>query len=130
MRFTVKGKVRGKARPRFYNGHAVTPKETKDYEATIAYEYLHAKGKLTERPIEVSIIVRLAVPKSESISRQTLKIQSLRPTKKPDIDNIAKVVLDALNGVAYVDDKQVVELRVSKRWSFDEELEIDVREVL
>ena len=129
MKFNVEGKVRGKARPRFYNGHAVTPRETRDYEDHIVYEYLHAHGSRYERPVRVSITAHLGVPKSESISKQTMRVQGQRPTKKPDVDNIAKVVLDALNGVAYEDNKQVVELKVKKVWSLNEGLEVEIQEV-
>ena len=55
---------------------------------------------------------------------------NLNPTKKPDADNIGKVVLDALNGIAYEDDKQVIELRVSKQYSEEREgLRITIGEV-
>ena len=52
------------------------------------------------------------------------------PMKKPDADNIAKIVLDSLNKIAYEDDKQVVELTVIKRWTFDNErIEFEVEEI-
>ena len=50
--------------------------------------------------------------------------------KKPDADNVAKIVLDSLNKIAYEDDKQVVELTVIKRWTFDNErIEFEVEEI-
>ena len=50
--------------------------------------------------------------------------------KKPDSDNVAKIVLDSLNKIAYDDDKQVVELTVLKRWTFDNErIEFEVEEI-
>lgn len=129
MRFKVEGTIKGKARPRFYQGHAVTPKATKDYEARIQYEYLHARGRKYETPVRVAITARFEPPKSDSGARRVHKIEHERPTKKPDADNIAKVVLDALNGLAYEDDKQVVDLRIRKMYGFNEELEIEIREV-
>ena len=53
----------------------------------------------------------------------------LQCTKKPDIDNITKVVLDALNKVAYLDDTQVVELAIIKRWSDAAKLKIIIEEI-
>lgn len=49
------------------------------------------------------------------------------PQKKPDTDNIAKIVLDALNGLAYPDDKQVVELQVLKTYDLDGYVEVELR---
>lgn len=39
------------------------------------------------------------------------------PAKTPDGDNICKAVLDAINEVAFKDDKQVVEITVKKRYT-------------
>ena len=52
------------------------------------------------------------------------------PMKKPDCDNVVKIVLDSLNKIAYDDDKQVVELTVLKRWTFDNErIEFEMEEI-
>ena len=66
------------------------------------------------------------VPKSCSKVRRTANVKrgELLPAKKPDIDNIVKAVLDALNEVAYRDDTQVVELQVRKQYSERPRLEI------
>ena len=54
----------------------------------------------------------------------------IRPTKKPDNDNIAKIILDALNGVAYQDDKQVVSLQVEKYYTeADEMVTVELQEL-
>ena len=53
----------------------------------------------------------------------------LQCTKKPDADNIVKVVLDALNKVAYRDDAQVVELVAIKRWSNTSKLKVVIEEI-
>ncbi|WP_332834903.1 RusA family crossover junction endodeoxyribonuclease [Clostridium perfringens] len=44
-----------------------------------------------------------------------------KPTKKPDVDNIAKIILDSLNGVAYKDDSQIVDIRIIKKYTEDDE---------
>lgn len=111
--FGVRGKVTGKGRPRFTRGgHAYTPKSTRDYERAIVEAYLNASQRPREPfsgPIAVSIMTCRQLPKSTPKS-----VYSEPDTHKPDIDNIAKIVLDALNGVAWVDDSQVVYLQVNK----------------
>ena len=113
MFFTVKGKVQGKARPRVTarNGfaHAYTPKNTKDYEKAIRSAYIASGGKKYTEALEVVIYTYRPLPKS-----RPKKIITELDTCKPDVDNIAKVVLDALNGVAYDDDKQIISLAVFK----------------
>lgn len=111
--FNVFGKVRGKGRPRFTRGgRPYTPKATRDYEEAIRDAFENAPGRPPEPfsgPIVVSIMTYRQLPKStpKSVIREP-------DTHKPDADNVAKVVLDALNGVAWEDDAQVVSLTVSK----------------
>ena len=51
-----------------------------------------------------------------------------KPRKKPDADNIAKIILDSLNGVAYKDDSQIVDIRIIKKYTEDEErVEFELR---
>ena len=111
--FYVFGKVRGKGRPRFTRcGHAYTPKPTRDYERAIREAFENAPGRPPEPfsgPIAVCIMTYRQLPKSTPKS-----VSSEHDTHKPDIDNVAKIVLDALNGVAWEDDAQVVSLTVSK----------------
>nr|DAF04112.1 MAG TPA: Endodeoxyribonuclease RusA [Caudoviricetes sp.] len=129
--FDVWGKVRGKGRPRFTRGgHAYTPKATRDYEAAIREAYMNAPRKPREPfsgPIAVSILTYRQLPKSTPKS-----VFSEPDTHKPDIDNVAKVILDALNGVAWEDDAQVVSLTVSKlkRTRSPEKLSISIHECI
>jgi Holliday junction resolvase RusA-like endonuclease len=53
----------------------------------------------------------------------------IRPTKKPDADNIAKIVCDALNGIAFLDDKQIVDARITKWYSDTPRIEIIIQEI-
>ena len=111
--FEVWGKVRGKGRPRFTRGgHAYTPNGTRDYERAIREAYENAPMRPPEPfsgPIAVCIMTYRQLPKStpKSVIREP-------DTHKPDADNVAKVVLDALNGVAWLDDAQVTSLTVIK----------------
>lgn len=113
MIFQVTGAVKGKPRPRFTKQggfvRAYTPKDALDYERRIAQAYLDAGGTMREAPIHVDIRVYRKLPKGTP-----KKVARELDIKKPDIDNIAKSVLDALNGVAYQDDAQVVDLRIAK----------------
>lgn len=86
--------------------HVYTPQQTIDEERAVGLAY---KGPRHEGPVSVRIDVYRALPASRP--KRTV---SEPDTVTPDADNIAKAVLDGLNGVAYVDDKQVVELHVYK----------------
>lgn len=123
--FFVDGAPKGKGRPRFSRGRAYTPKDTVEYEKRIAQSY---DGDMHTSPIFVDIRAFFSIPKSYTKKqKKAIKNGDLTPTKKPDCDNIGKVVLDALNGIAYEDDKQVIDLRVTKKYSTDREgLEITI----
>jgi len=74
--------------------------------------------KPLETPVSVFLYIRLPVPQSYSKKRTEACLSgSERPAKKPDIDNIAKAFLDAMNGTVYLDDTQVVELNLKKIYS-------------
>ena len=119
--FTVKAKPQGKGRPRMSNGHCYTPQSTRDYENLIAQEYkMQARAYFANVPLMVQITAWMPIPKSTSkANREKMLNGDIAPTGKPDIDNICKAVLDALNGVAYADDTQVVKLNASKCYSND-----------
>lgn len=119
MRFFIAGKAKGKGRPRFYKGHAVTPQDTRDYETMIAMLYKGLRGRMHQGAVEIDIKAYIYVPKSYSKKkRQEIARGKIKPECKPDVDNIAKIVLDGLNGIAYSDDKQVVKLTVEKIYTF------------
>ena len=118
--FTVPGKPKGKGRPRFTkHGGVYTPKNTVDYEKLILATFLANRQSfcsVSEKPIFVNIFACFNSKKN--------------PWElKPDADNIAKVVLDALNNIVYLDDKQVVSLNVEKFSSDDDYLYIEVEEL-
>lgn len=114
----IEGRIHGKQRPRYFNGRAITPKNTVNYENWIRINYREQDGRYIEGPIEARIFVYHKVPKSYSKKRIEAIREGLEyPTKKPDLDNIVKVILDSLNGIAYKDDSQVVKLIVLKKWT-------------
>lgn len=131
IEFTVQGEPQGKARPRVTRYGVYTPKKTVEYEKAIKNAFLSAGGRRTESPVKVSIIAYYKIPKSASKAKSAaMNAGEIMPTKKPDLDNIAKCVCDALNGVAYEDDVQVCWLKVSKRYSDEPKIEVTVREVI
>ncbi|HHD2969850.1 RusA family crossover junction endodeoxyribonuclease [Clostridium perfringens] len=118
----VTGKIRGKARPRICRGHAFTPKDTVEYEKLVRECYKQQDGRYLEGPIKALIIAYYKIPKSYSKKRvQAIREGLAKPTKKPDADNIAKIILDSLNGVAFKDDAQVISLSIEKVYTEDEE---------
>lgn len=107
---TVFGKVVGKARPRFTRrGRAYTPKATVEFEQRIRDAWLRAGHPCALGPVKVQIVSIRPLPKSAPKRRN-----GEPDVFKPDADNIAKAVLDALNGYAYKDDSQVTGLAVAK----------------
>ena len=127
--FEVPGEPKGKARARtFYHKNAgkvvsMTPEDTVLYENLIKTAFAEScKGRyFNKEPLEVYITAFFPIPKSTSKKNRTLMLEDkLLPTKKPDSDNIAKVICDALNGVAYGDDTQIVKLVVNKRYTAEE----------
>ena len=119
--FEIPGEPAGKGRPRFTrNGHTYTPKETVSYENLVKIIFRQNFPQLmpSENRLKVVIDAYFTIPKSFSKKKKELAYDALiSPTKKPDCDNIAKIILDALNGIAYKDDKQVVKLQVNKYYS-------------
>lgn len=138
VRFTVPGQPKGKARARTVRrgggkSFSYTPEGTILYENLIKTCYLQDAGHVLfndGQPLSVSITAFYEVPKSYSKKKkQEMLDGQLYPTKKPDIDNIAKCVLDALNKLAYRDDTQVVKLHMEKHYAEIPRVEVEIREV-
>ena len=130
--YSVKGDPVGKQRPRFSRGRTYTPKKTVDYETIIASKASQAMGSSEplQTPVAIFIWIRHAIPASYSKKRKEACLNGLDWPKKPDLDNVAKVYLDAMNGIVYKDDVQVVKLRVSKRYDIEAHVDVLVREEL
>ena len=135
--YVVYGEPVGKQRPRFVRrGNYVstyTPEKTKTYEDEIRYMARCAMGasEPLETPVTVAIYIRVEIPKSFSKQKRKDALANIiKPTKKPDIDNIAKCFLDAMNGHVYLDDKQVVSLHITKVYSEIGAVEVMVKEDL
>lgn len=134
IKFTVPGEPRGKGRPRFSKaGHTYTDSETKAYENKIIayYRKSHGAFRWPETTfLSVGVVAFLPIPKSATKAQRAGMIaRSILPSRKPDVDNILKAVLDALNGVAYKDDARVWQTFCMKFYGEEPRLEIVVREV-
>ena len=131
--FSVDGAPVGKQRPRFTKtGHTYTPKKTHDYESDIKIQAAQAMGSAEplETPVAVYIYINHAIPASYSKKRKEACLNRLERPKKPDLDNVAKSFLDAMNGIVYKDDVQVVSLHVTKRYDTIASVHVCVREEL
>lgn len=129
----ITGQITGKGRPRLNGntGAVYTPRETKRYEELVAWCYKTQHGGFFyDWPVKVTIIAEYAVPKgTPMLKREAMLAGNIKPTKKPDIDNIEKIVLDALNGIAYKDDKQVVKTDCIKKYAAESRLLVKVERV-
>lgn len=121
--FCVPGEPQGKARPkvtRLKNGqsHTYTPQNTADYEQMVKKCYRESVGKFrfeAGKPLWMRVVAIFGIPKSKpKKTKAAMLLNRIRPTKKPDFDNIFKIICDALNGIAYADDAQIVEATISK----------------
>ncbi len=129
----VPGKPMGKERPRFDGHHTYTPTRTRNYEERVQWEY--RKAARAEHfiprgvPVAVVIVIHSRPNASDTKKTKDLKLSHhLKPTKKPDCDNAAKAILDALNGVAYDDDSQVTALSVIKRYAMVDDVTVSISE--
>ena len=120
IKFTIPGEPQGKARARTGKGFSYTPEKTVNYEALIKQIYTYeAEGNKVyypkEKAVELSIKAYYSIPKSATKGKLLdMKYNIVRPCKKPDADNVLKIVCDALNKIAYDDDTQIVKATVEK----------------
>lgn len=119
----VPGEPVGKGRPRIgrRGKHAMmfTPQKTVDYEQMVKAEAEKSMARSTPfaGPVELKLQIFTGIPKSYPKRKaEAARLGKIAPTKKPDIDNVVKTVCDSLNGVVWVDDVQVVDLHVTKRF--------------
>lgn len=131
--FTIPGAPVGKARPRVVvqggKSHAFKPPKNALYEASVAEAYKQSfpgQEPLTG-PITVVLRAYYPIPASWPQSKKAKALCGLiQPTVKPDTDNVVKIVTDGLNGIAWEDDKQIVEIRASKEYSAMPRVEVEI----
>ena len=129
----IEESITGKARPRMntYTGRAYTPTKTKNYEYLVRqiFVYKYPQYKPIEGRVTMTIIAYFEIPKSTSKKKEAeMLCGAISPTKKPDVDNIAKSILDAMNNFVFKDDNQVSKISVEKRFALEEKAVIEVEE--
>lgn len=144
VKFTVYGEPVGKGRPRVSLrkmrgadgkertfSQAYTPKETVTYENLVKTEYgAQCKNFMfpEDAMLDMRVIAYYSIPKSMTKKkRELIKQRLLRPTKKPDLDNVLKCVADSLNKIAYRDDSQIVDCQCRKFYSENPRVEVQIR---
>lgn len=131
--FEVPGKITGKGRPRVnsYTGIVYTPTKTKDYETLVEQYFLlkYPKFKILEGRIKVQIKAFFNIPKATKKQEVSEMLENkISPMKKPDIDNIVKIILDSMNKFAFKDDAQITKLEVEKLYGEEEKVYIKIEE--
>ena len=131
MKFEVIGTPVAKGRPRLGKFGTYTPSKTINYENLVKISYLNVQDdKLYDKAIKIEIWAIFEPTKTERKSKKKYTELLGQPyTKKPDIDNIAKSILDALNDVAYDDDSHIAELIVHKLYGEQAKAIIEIKEV-
>lgn len=122
VRFKVPGTPVAKGRPRFVNRgkfvQTYTPESTTNYENLVKLSYSQESSVKLSGALSAEMQFYFPIPKSVSKKKRAEMIAgNISPTKKPDLDNCIKSVLDALNGIAFDDDSQVVFVTAFKAYS-------------
>lgn len=143
VKFTVYGEPKAKGRPRVSVrksgdrektfSRAYTPKQTVIYENQVKLEYENQCGSYRfpdDAMLDIRIFAYYGIPKSTSKKKRELMLAGkIRPTKKPDFDNIAKIICDSLNGIAYQDDKLIVDGMFRKFYSEQPRVEVKILQI-
>lgn len=132
IKITVPGQPVPQGRPKFTTKpfvRAYDPPKSAAYKKRVAYHAMQHKPKqLLEGELEVEILIYKESLKSFSRKQTELaELKQLRPTTKPDADNYAKGPLDAMKGIIWKDDGQIVDLIARKFYSSRPRIEITIR---
>lgn len=132
--FEILGKPMGKQRPRIsrYTKQAYTPTKTLNYENLVKYIFIteYKDFKPFESSVKAKITAIFEVPKSYSKKKRAEVLTwNYGYPHKPDTDNIAKTVLDSLNGLAFKDDAQITRLEVEKSYGEQAKVIVELEEI-
>lgn len=130
-RFVMPLRPKAKERPRHRGSIAYTPKATKEYEEAVRHYYERDCGlPPTDKPVIVTFMFNFAVPQSAGKAEKAKKMMGACPySARPDLDNIEKAVMDALNGVAFLDDAQVIAKISLKRFWYGNSVMVEIEEM-
>ena len=137
IEFTVPGEPIAKGRARAFIrcgkiGH-YTPDKTANYESLVRLFASQAMGSspLMTEAVWLTVDAYFSIPRSWPVRKQQdAEAMKIRHLKRPDLDNCVKVVEDALNGIVWVDDSQVIQIRASKHYSRIPYIHIRAEQVL
>ena len=131
VNFEILGKPMGKGRPRLGRYSVHTPARTANYETLVKWTFVdkYKDFEIMKKPIRATITAIFEVPKSYSNKQREKAIANVYYTHKPDCDNIAKIILDSLNKLAYQDDSQIASLIVIKMYGPKEKVIVDMEEI-
>lgn len=131
VKFIIPGKPAGKGRPRLGKYGTYTPPKTVNYETLVKLTFMnyYKNFEPMKKAVAAKITAIFAVPKSYSEKKKQEALFKIDYTHKPDVDNIAKIILDSLNGLAYVDDSQVSCLLVFKNYGEQEKVIVELEEI-
>ena len=133
-KFEINEKPIGKERPRVntMTGRIYTPTKTSSFEEKVKWAFKRKYNIATElstKPFKAKITAIFEPPKSLSKKKKEELLFKVDYTKKPDVDNIAKIILDSLNGLAYKDDSQVSVLLVLKDYGTENKIIVELEEI-
>jgi Holliday junction resolvase RusA-like endonuclease len=112
-------------------GHTYTPDKTVNYETLVKQLYITQGHERLEGALKLTVNAFFSIPKSTSKKNKEKMLQGeIRPTKKPDWDNVGKIISDALNEMAYKDDCQIVCATVRKWYSDNPRVEVEITELM
>lgn len=136
-KFIILGKPKAKQSTKFRNAgtfiQKYTPKDIVEYSNWVRHSFYkeypnHLPSELIDYQLRMNIDVFFSIPKSFSKTKTKLALDGkIRPTIKPDWDNISKNICDALNGIAYPDDKAIVSGSVNKYYSNVDYVNVEIR---
>ena len=132
--FEIKEKPIGKQRPRYSRKtrKMYTPEATRSFEEKVKWAFTgkyNVATILSTNPFKAKITAIFEPPKSASKKKKEELLFKLDYTHKPDADNIAKIILDSLNGLAYKDDSQVSALLVFKDYGEENKIIVELEEI-
>lgn len=127
---TIKGPPVAKGRPRLRkDGGTYTPQKTVNAERHIAQAWKAKYKEQLSGALRITICAAFLVPKSKSKKEKECLLDKKYQTSRPDLDNIVKLVLDALNEIAYADDKCICDIRAFKVYDTMEYTYIKIEEL-
>lgn len=134
MRFTFNITPVPQGRPRFVKRgnfvQAYDPKTSKEFKCKLKELAKGFHMTPSERALKVSIVFHMSIPKSSTKKFHEDAVKGIQKhIKKPDTDNLCKSTLDALTGIFWKDDSQIVELHLSKIYSDNPRIEMEMTKV-